>query len=395
MKKYQTPRIRKRDYLWSLFLKSTSIKEMRVYNSIEFFKNKWETERNILNKEELSFTKKSIKTQFPADAFRILGYGFGIVFSSILLINGIITPGSFGAVIGAFNGLQQQYDHVLSIIGSVKNEILFFNDYTSFLGVKPEKTGKQQLHKNCGIELHNVSFSYPNAKSPVIKNINLTIGNHERIAIIGKNGSGKSTLCKIIAGLYTPRQGYIEYGKCNNDEIDKKSLYSHTSAVFQDYIKYLLTIRENVGFGDIHKINNDSLIKAALCKAGMDYMLEETKTIDAQLGREFDGFELSGGQWQRIAISRGIYRDSSIIIFDEPTAALDPIIESEIFKTFLDAANNQCTILVSHRIGTAQFVDRIIVLKDGEIVQVGKHEELIKQKGEYSTLFHMQAKWYV
>ncbi|MCG8499851.1 MAG: ATP-binding cassette domain-containing protein, partial [Firmicutes bacterium] len=112
-------------------------------------------------------------------------------------------------------------------------------------------------------------------------------------------------------------------------------------------------------------------------------------------GREFDGFELSGGQWQRIAISRGIYRDSSIIIFDEPTAALDPIIEYEIFKNFLNAANNQCTILVSHRIGTAQFVDRIIVLKDGEIVQVGKHEELIKQKGEYSTLFHMQAKWYV
>lgn len=242
--------------------------------------------------------------------------------------------------------------------------------------------------------LSNVSFTYPNSKKYALKDISLSIHKGEKIVVLGVNGSGKTTLSKILLNAYPPSQGEMRYDKVLSSDIDKSSLYAYLSVIPQNFVSYNLTLRENIAISDLEHLNDDSLIERSLKLSGLPTLLDEVGSLDQQLGREFGGKELSGGQWQKLAIARGLFKSSDFIILDEPTSALDPLLETEILQQFIEIARNKTAIIISHRVGLCKIADRIIVMKDGEICETGTHDELIEKDGEYRRLYTAQEQWY-
>ncbi len=222
----------------------------------------------------------------------------------------------------------------------------------------------------------------------------MAIKKGEKIVILGVNGSGKTTLSKLILGLYPPDEGEIYYDNISLDEIERESLYNHVSAISQNFVAYSLTLRENVAISDLKKISDDSIITDTIKNVGLGDLLNSTDGLEMQMGREFGGAELSGGQWQKLAIARGLFKPSEFIILDEPTSALDPIIETEILKQFIEIAKNKTAIIISHRVGLCKLADKIIVMKDGQICEIGTHSSLINNNGEYQRLYTSQEQWY-
>lgn len=212
--------------------------------------------------------------------------------------------------------------------------------------------------------------------------------------VLGVNGSGKTTLSKLILNLYPPIRGEIQYDHRASLNIEKGSLYSYLSVVPQNFTSYCLTLRENVAISDLKHLNDDSLVTQTLKSTGLTSLLNEAGGLDGQLGREFGGKELSGGQWQKLAIARGFFKESQFIILDEPTSALDPLIETEILQQFIELAKDKTAVIISHRVGLCKLADRIIVMKDGRICESGKHDELIERDGEYKRLYTSQEQWY-
>lgn len=221
--------------------------------------------------------------------------------------------------------------------------------------------------------------------------INLTIHPNETLAIVGQNGSGKTTLCRLIMGLYEASEGEVTCG-----DIPVKQLnYENTSAVFQNYCRYKWTVQENLIISQMSKPTSDAMLMNSCEEAGVILKDESfTDGLNTMLGRDFDGIELSGGQWQRIAIARGLYRTSDLIILDEPTAAIDPLEETRLYNDFAKLCDAKTAIIVTHRLGSAKIADRIIVMKDGGIVQDGTHSQLIHMDGEYKNMYESQEKWY-
>ena len=240
----------------------------------------------------------------------------------------------------------------------------------------------------------DVSFTYPGAEEPSLRGINLTVRSGETLAIVGPNGAGKSTLVRLLTGLYLPTGGEVLVDGVSTKELAPQALYEGVSGVFQKYQRYQMTLKENVMISDTAS-NSDADFKAALTKAELD-LDPGTFPVGAEtmLSREFDGVDLSGGQWQRVAVARGFYRQHNLIILDEPTAAIDPLEETRIYKQFEEMSRNKTSILVTHRLGSARVADRIVVLDNGEISAVGTHAELMDTPGLYQEMYRAQAQWY-
>ena len=384
---------RAKNYFWSLFLLPSNIKDIRVYQVQKFFMDKWLKSCKKVNEEEKTFYFKYLKKQIITDLIKIFGNCSGIIFSACLLFFEKITIGSFGAIINAFQNLQSNCLQIISNLQGFRESYLFYNDYLTFMDIQKIKTGNEKLNDDFNIKLINVSFSYPNKLENALENISLKINKNEHIAIVGENGSGKTTLCRLLSGLYSPVSGSVLYNKLPVSEYEK-SYTDKISAVFQDYIKYLFNVRSNVGFGDIDNLKNDTRIYEALKKS--DNSIQPSAIdLDNQLGREFGGYELSGGQWQRLAIARGYMPEcANFFIFDEPMSSIDPIQESAIFKSFMEQTDKYTSIVVTHRIGAAKLANRIIVMDKGKIIEEGTHAELMQLNGKYAEMYTAQAKWY-
>ena len=269
-------------------------------------------------------------------------------------------------------------------------------NFLEFLRISPSRRDIQQLDKKCEIRMQNVSFRYPNADVEALRDVNLLVQPGETIAIVGENGAGKSTLVKLLMGLYTPSTGIVEYGDTDIKCVEYSALFDRMSGVFQKYSKYALSLKDNVMISDFNAPDSNDRIEKSLGDVHVDKddLSVFPEGMDTMLSREFDGVDLSGGQWQRIAIARGIYRDSDLIILDEPTAAIDPIEESNIYREFTHMAEGKTAIIVTHRIGSAKIADRIVVMKNGEIAEAGTHEQLVAQNGVYANMYEAQSKWY-
>ncbi|MGH9578456.1 MAG: ABC transporter ATP-binding protein, partial [Terriglobales bacterium] len=323
------------------------------------------------------------------------------VFVAVRGLAGTIDPGGIVLVIGAFTTVSGALDQVASTFVSVDQHTTFLDDYFSFLAIEPlvpvpaqPRSIPSRLDK--GVEFDDVSFSYPGGTEPAIAGLNLHIRNGELIALVGENGAGKSTLVKLLLRFYDADQGSVRVGGVNVKDLDPEVLRSRIGVLFQDYASYELSIRENVVMGRPDGKIDDERVMEALRNARSEWLLKKMpKGLDSKVGRLFEGgHDLSGGEWQRLALARIMYRDADIWILDEPTSSLDPEAEAAIFAELKENLKGRIGIVISHRFSTVRIADRIAVVADGRITELGTHEELHAAEGRYAQLFELQAAGY-
>ncbi|MBX7375387.1 ABC transporter ATP-binding protein [Clostridium chauvoei] len=370
-------------------------KETRLLGAFSYFKDLYSSALLLLNKKLWQAEKKANLIELGMKVFTLICY-MGILYLLFTsLMSGKIGVGAFGAVLSAIGTMfSTMEEFICREVGDITKMFGAVRNLDRFLDLQERQGEPVEIEGVPNISLKNVGFVYPCASKPSLSNINLDISPKETIAIVGENGAGKSTLAKLILGLYLPTEGKVEFGGYDTKKISPESIYSKVSAVFQKYQKYKMTLSENVSISDIENFNNQKL-KEVLEKADVELNKERFPDgLETMLSREFDGVDLSGGQWQRIAIARGLYAFKDIIILDEPTAAIDPLEESRIFNKFKELAAGRTAIIVTHRMGTVKIADRIIVMEDGSIKEIGSHEDLMQGNSSYKKMYLSQEKWY-
>ena len=395
LKKYQAAGERRRNYLYDLFGDKRVVKELRILGIESYIEEKLYQTRDAMNQELWDFKKRDICSFLLCEILCKCGYVLSIIIAILLLLNHRLDFGMLAASLVAFTSFQLAAKYFLISLGRIPECAAFVRDYYDFIDIDEDVHGTEKFEPNFDkINVKNVCFAYPNTDHLTISDISLDIKKNESIAIVGNNGSGKTTLVKLLTDLYKVQEGEILYGTQNINDLETKEFYQNVSIVSQDFVKYEMTLQENIGISDWKQMGNTDKIQELLKQMDLPE-LSEVDALNTLLGSEFDGRDLSIGQWQKLAIARGMFKESSMIVLDEPTAALDPIMETTILKMFLQIAKEKTAIIVSHRIGICREVDKIIVMKKGKVVEIGNHDELLAKKGEYYQLYKMQQKWYV
>jgi ATP-binding cassette subfamily B protein len=397
----ETPEEREREYLGDLLVQPRTTKEIRAYVLADYLlgRHRDRSEELYRLREQMyrSGTRISMLTGFVTGTALALAY----LFVAMEGISGGISPGGVVLVIGAFTSVSGTLGNISSTFVAVDQHTTFLEDYFSFLAIdrlvpvpKPARDVPRSLE--AGIEFDDVSFTYPGGTEPAVKNLDLHIRGGELIALVGENGAGKSTLVKLLLRFYDPTEGGIRIGGADLRELDPEALRSRIGVLFQDYASYELSVRENVQMGRPGLIGDDTRVLAALEDARSDWLLRKMpKGLDAKVGRLFEGgHDLSGGEWQRLALARIMYRDADVWILDEPTSSLDPEAEAAIFAELKEVLKGRIGIVISHRFSTVRIADRIAVIVDGKVAELGSHEELLRANGRYAQLFELQAAGY-
>lgn len=370
------------------------MKETRSLGAYSYFHTKYEEIQSLLHKKRIQVEMKVAFIRLALTGLTLLGYMGVIVLLLRTMLHGEISVGTFSATFMSLSTLLGVSKEIA--FGTFSNLSDTFGNainFVEFMNQKPaKKTEDIELDYSKGIQLKNISFQYPNAKRKAIDGVDLMISPGETIAIVGENGAGKSTLAKLLLGIYQPCTGEIGIGQAINKLGNAYSSHKNTSAIFQNFVKWAMTVKENVIISDITK--QESAIKYI---NQVDFSLDSNQFIkgqDTMLAKEFDGIDLSGGQWQRLAIARGLYRSHEFIVLDEPTAAIDPMEEARMFELIRNITKDKIAVIITHRLGSVKFANRIVVLNKGKIAEEGTHEELMKLHGEYYYMFYEQAKWY-
>ncbi len=388
-------------YLSWLLTGDIFAKEIRLFDLGFLFSQRFNNLRQKLFQESLAISRKRSLATFVAQTLASLlmlaAYGF-IIYQAFL---GAIR---IGDLVLYHEGLKRGQDALTGVLGrlsSLYEDNLFLANLYEFLDLQPKiaqlpypKPFPQPMRT--GIVFDNVNFQYSTTTRQALKNINLIIKPGEVIALVGENGSGKTTLIKLLCRLYDPTSGNITIDGIDIHNFDITELRRQFSVIFQDYVKYHFTAQENIWLGNVDIPPIDDKITLAARRSGADDVIKSLpQGYDTMLGKWFDqGEELSIGQWQKVALARAFLRDSQVIVLDEPTSAMDPKAEAEVFEGFRQLIKNQAAILISHRLSTVKMADRIYVMDKGRIIENGTHDELIKLGGTYQSLFETQAKQY-
>jgi ATP-binding cassette subfamily B protein/ATP-binding cassette subfamily C protein len=389
-------------YLQKTIIDYNSVKEIKLNRIGYYFKNIiLSIFKDNLEQDKTVGKKQAISLSIVDFFSSIISYIYkGYVIYITLLKK--LSIGTMNMYISSLTNTEDAIRNMLESFISLYSSNFYIEDLFYVLNLKPimidDKRSRKFNNKvNKNIEFRNVSFKYPNSDVYVLKNVSFTIDSNKTCAIVGLNGSGKTTIIKLLARLYDPTEGDIYIDAINIKEYKTESLYKCMSVVFQDFMKYQFTVKDNIGFGDIDNIDDIKLIKIASKKSKADDFIEGLKLkYDTKLGKIWDeGMELSLGQWQKLAISRAFMSESAILILDEPTASVDAQTEYDLFKNFKQLTQSRTSILISHRFSTVKIADKIIVLKDGCIIEEGSHDELIDKNGFYSSLYTMQANGYI
>lgn len=393
----QSEQERKLDYLSGLLNSKSSLLELKIFGAIDYILTKWRVLNKRVLDERVKTTIRSQKYFAVSTALIILWSGFVVTVLIWQIYHAKISLGVFVALIGSTGTILGLSETLSRTFASLSQEYLTMEYYDKFLSLPEMKAENHETDiRECHIVFDNVHFTYPKTDQEVLKGVSMEILPYQRISLVGENGAGKSTIIKLLCKLYEVDSGRILINGTDIRELSPAELKKAYRVVFQDYAAYSLSLRENIAFGDIERIRQDDAIVEAMRKGLSIEILEKLQYhLDANLGKiEEDGVDLSGGQWQRIAISRACLSDSAFVILDEPTASLDPIAENEMYRSFAALLANKGCIMISHRLASAKLADTIFVLKDGIVAEKGTHEELMSQKGLYESMYRTQSSWY-
>ena len=371
-------------------------KETRLLGAFTFFHKLFSDTMRLLTRKTWRAERKTALLELALSTATFAGMAIATYMLFAATMAGEITVGAFAAVYAALGAVFYIMKEIIEMhIGNMNREIGKVVNYVKVLDL-PERTGTDgTVDYKKGVIAEKISFTYPGREEPAVQNLSIEIKEGETIAIVGENGAGKSTLVRLLTGIYHPSEGKVKVGGLDTTKTSVASLYQYTSGVFQKYQRYKMTLGENVTISSIKTgvTLSDEItdIDSALEEAHF-----ETDDIehDTMLSPEYDGIDLSGGQWQRLAIARGLYRKNDFIVLDEPTAAIDPIEETRVYTQFQKLAEGKCAVIVTHRLGSAKLANRIIVMDAGEIIDSGTHDELISRKGKYAEMWSAQAQWY-
>ena len=396
-----TERMRRAWYYHWLLINDNCAKEIRLFDLGKLFKERYSDLRYQLRVEKLNINIKKSIADIAAQSLAVLALFGSIAFIAYQSFLGAITVGALVMYIGAIQQGQGFLQSLLSSLAGLYEDNLFLTNFYEFMSLEPrvrEPTDPKPLPRPIlrGTNLENVSFCYPGSNIPVLKDVSLHIAPGQTIALVGENGSGKTTLIKLLCRLYDPTGGRITLDGIDLRDFRISDLRRGISVVFQDYVHYSMTVKENIWLGKAAMSPDlESITEAARQSGAHGFIQELEGGYEARLGQWFEGgVELSVGQWQKIALARAFFRDAQLIILDEPTSSLDARAESEVFGKFKQLAEGRTAIIISHRLSAVRMADCIYFLKDGKVVENGSHDKLIKLGGNYAELYQIQAGHY-
>jgi ATP-binding cassette subfamily B protein len=396
-----TPERRELDYLRFIGASDVTAKEVKLFGLSDFIALRFE---KLAHRYYMANRNLAIKRTAWGSLFNILGdmaYYGAYVLIIIRTVGGVLTVGDMTFLSGSFNRLRNQLQAIFTRFSRITESALYLQDYFDFIDFKFEEDENkvylplpERIEE--GFEFRNVSFKYPESDALVLNDVSFFLKKGEKLALVGENGAGKTTLIKLLLGMYAPTAGVILLEGKNIQDFEPGAYQQKFGAIFQDYVRYSFTAGENIGVGKVEQLEEEAIIQAAAEKSMADDVVRSLPAgYKQQLGKRFNqGLDLSGGQWQKIALARAYMKDAEVIILDEPTAALDARAEYEAFERFIGLTQNKTSVIISHRFSTVRMADRIVVLKNGTVLELGTHEELLSNKGLYAELFNLQAQGY-
>ncbi len=391
---------RELDYLRFIGANNQTAKEIKLFGLTDFIAERF---KNLSNDYYLINKKLSLKQSLYGSLFNILGvlsYYGAYVYIILRVLTGVITIGELTFLSGSFNRLRNNLQGFFSRFTRISESALYLQDYFDFIDLTIEQNAeaKTPMPKTIkeGFQVNNLHFAYPGSEGEVLKGVTFTLKAGEKMAFVGQNGAGKTTLIKLFLRFYEPTQGEILLDGININKFDVDEYRKRFGVIFQDFFKYEFTLRENIAVGNIDQVQNDEIINCAASKSLAEQVVTEMADgLEQRLGRRFyKGTELSGGQWQKVALARAYMKDADVMVLDEPTSALDAQAEYDVFERFIALTKGKTSIIISHRFSTVRMADRILVLQHGQVLELGTHQELMANPKLYSELFKLQAAGY-
>jgi ATP-binding cassette subfamily B protein len=397
----QTPARRQLDYLRLVGGSKEAAKELKLFGLSGFLTKRFTRLSDEIYEENVKLSRRKLIAGGFLSTIATLGLYSAYLIVIWRTLTGVYTPGDWylltGAILQTSNNIQQ----IFSTLSGVADQALFLTDLLAFFEMQPtirSKPGALAAPRPIvrGFEFRNVSFHYPGSTRLILNQLNFQLHPSERVALIGENGQGKTTIVKLITRLYDPTEGQVLLDGIDLREYSLEDLYRETGVIFQDFMRYEMTAAENIAVGRIEDLDNLPLLQAAAEKSLADQVIAKLEGGYGQmLGRRFEqGVDLSGGEWQKLALARAYLRNAQLLILDEPTAALDARSEFEVFQRFAELTAGKMALFISHRFSTVRMADRIVVLENGQIAEEGNHDSLTRLRGRYAEMFEMQAASY-
>ena len=394
----QTPIRRHLDYLRVLGGSKEAAKELKLFGLKDFLTGRFTGLWSRIYDENIALLRRRLLAGLFFSALGTLGYYAAYVFIIWRTLSGVISVGAMTALTGAVLQVSGNIQQLFSTMSGIADQALFLTDLLAFFEMRPTIRSKPNALPAPrpimqGFEFRNVSFCYPGTSRLILRNLDFCLRPGERVALVGENGEGKTTIVKLITRLYDPTEGEILLDGVDLREYDLEALHREIGVIFQDFMRYEMTAGENIAVGDIEELDNLELLRVAAHKSLAHEVVERLpRRYDQMLGRRFEtGVDLSGGEWQKLALARAYLRDAQLLILDEPTAGLDARSELTVFRRFADLTQGKTALLISHRFSTVRMADRIVVLHGGRITEEGSHDELANLGGRYAEMFEMQA----
>jgi ATP-binding cassette subfamily B protein len=397
----QTPVRRQLDYLRILGGSKEAAKELKLFGLKDFLTGRFKGLSTQVYEEDIALARRKVIAGAFLSAIGTAGYYTAYVFAVWRTVTGVFSFGTLTFLANAIRDASSNLQQTFSTLSTIADQALFLTDLIAFFEMRPTIESKPNALPaprpiRRGFEFRNVSFRYPGSSRMVLNGLNFHLRPGERIALIGENGEGKTTIVKLLTRLYDPAEGQVLLDGVDLREYNLEDLYREIGVIFQDYMRYEMTARENIAVGKIEQIDNLELLHQSAEKSMANEVVEKLPSgYEQMLGRRFEGgVDLSGGEWQKIALARAYLRDAQVLILDEPTSALDARSEYEVFQRFAELTSGKMALFISHRFSTVRMADRIVVLENGRIAEEGDHEALTNLGGRYAEMFELQAASY-